>query len=303
MIRSLFISVFAVCAGALVSCGRSGVRRVQINAAGSTTLGPVVTMLAETYRKVDPTVSVTVSLGGSGQGINELKEGRIQIANSSRKMKPEEAEEIRKKAGQEPREFEVAIDALAVYVHRDNPLMEISIDQLRSMYSAEGEVTTWEGVAPGGLRGSIRLLGRETNSGTHEYFGEMVNGKYGEGPNEGKVKDFRVGIAEMNSSQAVVDTLTSTRNAVAYDGMAFKTDTVKWLAVSRKAGEAAVLPSVADAQSGKYPLSRKLYMYTVGEPSAEVKRFIDWVRSPEGQKVVAEAHCVPLPRGSVERID
>jgi phosphate transport system substrate-binding protein len=295
MTRYTFLSILAVSAAALSSCGRSGVQKVQINAAGSTTLGPVVTMLAEAYRKVDPTVSLTVSLGGSGQGINELKEGRIQIANSSRKMKPEEAEEIKKKLGKEAKEFEVAIDALAVYVHPENPMTEISVDQLKGMYSAEGTVTTWEGVAPGGLTGEIRLLGRESNSGTFEYFGETVNGKFADGPKKGKMKDFRAGIAEMNSSQAVVDTLASTKNAVAYDGMAFKTDKVKWLAISKKAGEPAVLPSVEDAQSGKYPLSRKLYMYTVGEPTPELKKFIDWVKSPEGQKVVADAHCVPLP--------
>ena len=295
MNRIAFLSLTLLAAAGLSSCGRSGPQRLQINAAGSTTLGPVVTMLAEAYRNVDPSVSLTVSLGGSGQGINELKEGRIQIANSSRKMKPEEAEEIKKKHGKEPMEFAVAIDALAVFVHPDNPVNEISIDQLKSVYSSEGTVTTWEGLSPGGLTGEIKLLGRESNSGTYEYFGEAVNGKYTEGDKKGKMKDFRAGIAEMNSSQAVIDTLTSTKNAIAYDGMAFKTDKVKWLAITKKAGEPGVLPSVADAQSGTYPLSRKLYMYTIGEPSPEIRKFIDWVRSPEGQKVVADAHCVPLP--------
>ncbi|MEZ5325490.1 MAG: phosphate ABC transporter substrate-binding protein [Verrucomicrobiales bacterium] len=285
--------ITAICAPlaaiALSSCGERGGNKTTIQTAGSTTLMPIVTAWAEAYAAVNKNANVTVSGGGSGVGINELIEGRIDIANASRPMKDEEKEKVKAKFGKDVTEIAVGLDALAVFVHKDNPVKEISIDQLKGIYSAGGTTTTWDAI-PGGMTGDIRVLGRESNSGTGEYFKEAVCGK---GP-DGKYNEFREGIAEMNSSQAVIDTLASTKNAIAYDGMAFKTDAVSWLAISKTTGEKAVTPSVDDAKSGAYPLSRKLYFYTIGEPTGETKNFVDWVLSAEGQKIVAKVGAVPI---------
>ncbi len=278
------ISLAGLGALAFTSCGQRGGDKTTIQTAGSTTLMPVVTAWAEAYAKVNNKANVTVSGGGSGVGINELIEGRIDIANASRPMKDEEKAKVKEKYGKEVKEIAVGIDALAVFTHIDNPQKEISIEQLKDIYAAGGTTTTWDALG-GGMTGDILVLGRESNSGTGEYFKEAVCGKGVE---------FRNGISEMNSSQAVIDTLGTTKNALAYDGMAFKTDGVHWLAISAKTGEPAVTPSADDARSGKYPLSRKLYFYTIGEPTGETKNFIDWVLGPEGQKIVAKVGAVPL---------
>lgn len=263
------------------SCGkRDTVAGSSIKMAGSTTLAPLVTVWAEDYRKVTPAVSVSVSGGGSGGGITELTEGRIDICNSSRPMKDEEKKKIKEKHGKDAVETAVAYDALAVFVAKGNPINEISIEQLKEIYSEGSTVNTWDQVAPGGLTSELRVLGRESNSGTGEYFVEAVCGK--------GVKS-RKGISEMNSSQAVIDTLKSTPSAIAYDGIAFKTDDVKALALSKKKGEPAVVPSADDARSGKYPLARKLFFYTIGEPTGETKKFIDWVTSAEGQAIITSS--------------
>lgn len=289
-LRSLFTSsTAAASAFFLVSCGQRGGDKTTIQTAGSTTLMPIVTAWAEAYAEVNGSANVTVSGGGSGVGINELIEGRISIANASRPMKEEEKAKAKEVHGKDVVEIPVGIDALAVFVHKENPLKEISIEQLKEIYAAGGTITTWDGV--GAMTGDIRVLGRESNSGTGEYFKEAVCGKDA----DGKYIEFRSGISEMNSSQAVIDTLTTTKNAIAYDGMAFKTDAVSWLGISRSTGEPAVTPSVEAASSGDYPLARKLYFYTIGEPEGETKKFIDWVLSPEGQKLVAKAGAVPLP--------
>ncbi len=290
MKQSLFLALISTAAIALTGCGKKSGDKEVITTAGSTTLAPIVTAWAENYANVSKDATVSVAAGGSGVGINELIEGRIKIANSSRPMKAEEKEKIKAKYGKDVKEIVVGYDALAVFTHKDNPLQKISVEELHGIYAKGGDITKWEQVSEGGLTGDIRVLGRESNSGTGEYFKEAVCGK---GP-DGKHIEFREGISEMNSSQAVIDTLANTKTAIAYDGMAFKTDKVHWLAVSKKKGEDAVLPSVDDARSGKYPLARKLYLYTIGEPEGEVKKFIDWALGPEGQKLVAKVGAVPL---------
>ena len=295
MKNSLFACMaLAVSMIGATSCGKrgeeGGAQRVTIKTAGSTTLFPVMTAWAENYAKVTKGATVTVAAGGSGVGINELIEGRIDIANASRPMKEEEKKKVKDKFGKEAVETIVGYDALAIFTHLNNPLKEISIEQLHNIYAKGATITKWDQIAPGGLTDDIRVLGRESNSGTGEYFKEAVCGK---GP-DGKLLEFREGIAEMNSSQAVIDTLATTKNALAYDGMAFKTDRVHWLAVSKKSGEPAVTPSADDARSGKYPLARKLYLYTIGEPTGEVKKFIDWTLSAEGQAILAKTGTVTL---------
>jgi phosphate transport system substrate-binding protein len=187
-------------------------------------------------------------------------------------------------------EFIVGYDALAVFVHPSNPLNEISMDQLKEIYWEGGNITNWEQVGPGGLTGPITVLGRENTSGTYEFIHDAVVGKSA----TGEKQKFRGNISAQSSSQSIIDNLATVNSSLGYDGMAFKNDKVKWLSVSTKTGEPAVLPDANDARSGKYPLARKLYLYTVGEPTGATKDFIDFAMSEAGQKLLAETGYVSL---------
>lgn len=257
-----------------------------IKMSGSNTMAPISAAWAEAYNEA----SIVTSGGGSGIGIKQLIDGTIDICNSSRPLKPTEIEAIKAKHGKDVKEFHVGYDALAVFVHPENPIQEISLEQLTQIYADGGTITSWEQLGATGQTGGIEVLGRESTSGTYEYFQEAICGK----DEAGKTKPYRQGISAMSSSQAIIDTLATTKSAIGYDGMAFKTDKVKWLKLSAKTGDPSVEPSVDDARSGKYPLARKLFIYTVGEPAPHVRKFIDWILSPEGQKGVADTGAVTV---------
>ena len=138
--------------------------------------------------------------------------------------------------------------------------------------------------------GKMVLFGRQNNSGTYDYFREHVCGKTA----EGKQREFRPGISELNGSAEVVENVAKTTTGLGYSGMGYKTPKVNWLKISKKKGDPAVEPGTEAARSGSYPISRKLYIYTVGEPTGETKAFIDWVLSEAGQKIVAHEGFVPL---------
>ncbi len=279
------LAAFAV---GLTSCGSKDNSKASasIKVSGSNTMAQVSTAWAENFAGA----KVSVGGGGSGIGIGELTEGRIDICTSSRPMKPDEKAKIKEKQGKEPVEFVVGYDALAIFVNPGNPINEISVEQLKEIYREGGSITTWEQVGPGGLTGEISVLGRENTSGTYEFIHDGVVGKNAAGEKE----KFRGNISAQSSSQSIIDNLATVKSALGYDGMAFKNDKVKWLAVSKKTGEPAVLPDVNDARSGKYPLARKLYLYTVGEPTGATKEFIDFALSEAGQKLLAGTGYVSL---------
>ena len=287
MKRTVFISLISsVVAVGLTSCGGSDKDKKSLKVSGSNTMAQVGAAWAEGYTAA----KVSVAGGGSGIGITELTEGRIDICTSSRPMKPEEKAKIKEKQGKDPVEFVVGYDALAIFVHPDNPIKEISMEQLKEIYLEGGSIATWEQVGPGGLTGKIEALGRENTSGTYEFIHDAVLGKNA----AGEKNKFRTTVAPQSSSQAIIDNLASIKSAIGYDGMAFKTDKVKWIAVSKKTGEPSVMPGVDDARSGKYPLARKLYLYTVGEPEGAAKGFIDFALSAEGQKLLSNTGYVSL---------
>jgi phosphate transport system substrate-binding protein len=232
---------------------------------------------------------VSASGGGSGTGFAALQNNNTDICNASREMKPEEHAKVKAATGKEAKEIVVAYDALAVYAHPSNPIAEISIDDLREIWAEGGTITTWDQVNPS-FKGRIVLFGRQNSSGTYDYFREHVCGKTA----DKKQREFRGGISEMNGSAEVVENVARTPAGLGYSGMGYKTPAVKWLKISGKKGEPGVEPGVDAARSGKYPVSRKLYMYTAGEPQGEVKAFIDWVLSPAGQQIVAKEGFVPL---------
>lgn len=252
---------------------------------GSDTLVNVALAWAEKYREVEPTVAIAVTGGGSGTGIAALINGTVDLANASRAMKDDEKEEARAN-GIEPIEYVVAIDALAVIVHPDNPVSELNIDQLADIYT--GRITNWQEV--GGNDAPIVLLSRETNSGTHVYFLEEVVRK-----GEDSEDIFAPQTLLMPSSVGITSELRRNPNAIGYDGLGYVDPAhEKIIAVAAGGTTDYVHPTVESASSGEYPLSRNLFMYTAGEPTGELATYLDWILSSAGQTIVAQLGFVPL---------
>lgn len=255
---------------------------------GSDTMVNVAQAWAEAYKKVQPNVEIEVGGGGSGPGIAALAKGIVDIANASRNMKKEEIETAKKNTGKEPKEIIVGYDALAIYVHKDNPINEISTEQLAQIFAEGGTVTKWSqlGVTlPGVTDDSIKRVSRQSSSGTYEFFREHILNK----------KDFKLGSLDMNGSKEVVELVGNTKTAIGYSGMGYATPAVKMLKVSPKTGEPGIEPNVANTLSKKYPIARSLQVYTLGEPQGAVKSYIDWMLGDAGQKIIQETGYVPLP--------
>ncbi len=281
----------------LLGCGKSGPdssaggAKATIANIGSDTMVNLAAAWAEAYAAVDKTVLIEVNGGGSGVGVKGLINGTCELANSSRHIEAKEKEELKAKRGLEAKEFIIAFDALSIYVHKDNPMNEISVEQLAEIYRADGKITQWKELGvdsiPGAKGGEIVRVSRQNNSGTYEYFKETVVGKKNE---------FKLGSLDMNGSKDVVELVSKTPNAIGYSGMGYATPSVKMLKVSKKKGEPAGAPSIASTHDHTYPIARPMFFYTAGDPSATVKKYIDWVLSDAGQKIVAETGYVPLPK-------
>ena len=290
-IRLALLALPAVLAAA--ACGGGGGQAAKpaktiIQNKGSDTMVNVAQVWAEEYRKAAPDVEVEVSGGGSGVGIAALIKGAVDIANASRDLKPSEAEQAQKNTGKTPVGFNVGFDALAVYVHKDNPLSEITLQQLADLYAEGGKTTRWSelGVTiPGVSDDTIVRVSRQSSSGTYEFFREHALGN----------KDFRMGSRDLNGSKEVVELVGGTPTAIGYSGMGYATAAVKMLKVTSQPGSPAVAPTVAAVHDKTYPLARSLHLYTLGEPQGAVKQYIDWILSDAGQKVVEDSGYVPVP--------
>ena len=282
------ISSIIIALGLLANSTRAADQNV-IRVKGSDTMVQLATAWAEAYHKIKPNLNVDANGGGSGTGFAALQNDTTDICNASREIKKEEIEKTKKATGKDVKEFVVAYDALAIYTNPKNPLKEISIEELREIWAEGGKITSWEEIEPN-FKGKIVLFGRQNNSGTYDYLREHVCGK----TPEGKQREFRGGISEMNGSSEVIENVAKTPRAMGYSGMGYKTDKVNWLKVSKKKGEPGIAPGIEVARNGTYPIARKLYIYTAGEPSGEVKAYIDWILSPAGQKIVEHEGFVPL---------
>jgi phosphate transport system substrate-binding protein len=228
-----------------------------------------------------------VTGGGSGTGIAALINGTVDIANASRKMKETEITAAQDN-GIDPVEYTVAIDALAVVVNLENPVSELSIDQLADIYT--GRITNWGEL--GGNDAPIILLSRETNSGTHVYFLEEVVRK-GDKENE---DIFAPQTLLMPSSVGITSEVRRNPNAIGYDGFGYvDPHHEKMIAIAVDSKSPYIMPSVASGSDGSYPIARGLYMYTAGEPTEVMAEYLDWVMGPDGQRIVAELGFVPLP--------
>lgn len=261
-----------------------------IQNSGSDTMVNLAQTWAEDYATINPSVSVEVSGGGSGTGIAALINGTVDIANCSRQMEPEEMERAKQNTGKEPQKFVVGYDALAVYIHKGNPLNEISIEQLAQIYGEGGKITKWSQL---GIKNAacdsdeIIRVSRQSNSGTYHYFRETLLGKE---------KDFKLGSRDLHGSKDVVELVGRTPCAIGYSGMGYATERVKKLKISREAGKPAYEPSLKTALDGTYPISRPLYMYTLGEPTGETRKYLEWIYSDVGQAIVEQSGYVPLPQ-------
>lgn len=280
--------VLATAVALSVSCGggnQEGGRAVLQNK-GSDTLVNVAQAWAEAYGQVRPEVAVAVSGGGSGTGFSALINGTVDIANASRSIRDSEIEAARAQ-GIEPVEFIVGYDALAVYLHPDNPIGDFTFAQLTAVYGEGGSSDSWSDLGisvPGCSSDEIVRVSRQNNSGTYAYFQETVLGE----------SEFKLGSRDMHGSKDVVDLVESTPCAIGYSGLAYATEHIKMPCVSAGEGSLCVAPSMETAVDRSYPISRPLFMYTAGEPEGATKEYMDWILSDVGQCLLVEKGYAPM---------
>ncbi len=293
-IRTSFFSI--VCLGILLSgcqaagagtavAGGSAASSAYIQNKGSDTIVNLALAWAERYQQEHADVRISVTGGGSGTGIASLINGTVDIANASRQISAEETAEARKR-GIEPQEHVIARDAIAVIINPNNPIQQLTLKQISQIY--RGEINNWKYL--GGEDRPIVRVSRETNSGTHVYFLESVI-RLGQKDNK---QIFAADTLLLPSSEGIISEVGDNPNAIGYDGLGYVTDQVKVIGIAKKQGDAYVLPSAATVNSGTYPISRDLYMYTGQNPSPLVKTYLDWILTPEAQQIVAELGFVPI---------
>jgi len=286
---------FVICLLCLSACqqaesGEAGennaaLSQTYIENKGSDTLVNLALAWAEEYQKQYPQIQISVTGGGSGTGFAALINGTIDIANASREIKQEEIE-TSQASGFEPVEHIVANDAIAVIVNPNNPVDELTLQQVSDIY--KGKITNWQEV--GGEDRPIVKLSRETNSGTHVYFLETVvrlNNK------EDK-SIFSADTLLLPSSEGIISEVKDNPNALGYDGLGYVTEEVKMVALAPQEGDAYILPSASSVINGTYPISRHLYMYTRGEAEGIQKEYLDWILSANAQDIVTELGFVPI---------
>jgi phosphate transport system substrate-binding protein len=242
---------------------------------GSTTVLPIAQAAVEAFMKKNPGVNVSISGGGSGDGIKALIDKTTQIATSSREMKAEESKLARSK-GVNAKGHTVAIDAIVPVVHPSNPVKDITIEQLSLIY--QGKIVNWKEL--GGIDKKITVISRDTSSGTYETWEQKVLHKAKVTPR-----------AQLQASNgAIVQVVSKNKYALGYIGIGYINKTVKALKVNGSEATAET------ALSGKYPIARPLYMYTDGEPKGPEARFIKFLTGPEGQAIVKKVGFVPIKK-------
>lgn len=285
---SLLVFFLAACSGGRVERTANPQASVYIQNKGSDTIVNLALMWAEQYQKLHPEVLISVTGGGSGTGIAALINGTVDIANASRAISAQEVQQAQSN-GVEPVQFIIARDAIAVIVNPNNPVKELTLEQIAGIY--RGEINNWKEV--GGENRPIVRLSRETNSGTHVYFLEEVV-RLG---NPDDTSIFSPTTLLLPSSEGIIAEVSENPNAIGYDGLGYVTDAVQVIAVARAPGAEYVLPSVETVNSGAYPIARDLYMYTNGQPQGAVKAYIDWIHSPAAQQIVGQLGFVPYLGG------
>ena len=271
--KKLLTSLLAVLALATPVVAQAGT----ITLKGSDTMVLLGQRWAEEFMKKNPNTKVQVTGGGSGTGIAALINGTTDIAMSSRPMKDAETQKLRARPNTKGDQVSVAKDGVTFYVNEKNPLDALSVEQLRDIYL--GDVTQWKDV--GGPNAPIVLYSRENSSGTYVFVKDnLLQGE-----------DYASTAQTLPGTAAVVNAVAKEKNGIGYGGAAYAKG-IKELKV--KKGEEAVAPTEANIKSGKYPLSRDLYFYLPNAATGEVKAFIDFVLSPEGQAIVTKVGYFPV---------
>lgn len=283
----LLLSLFIPSCSSNSAQTASGTAAQYIENKGSDTIVNLALAWAEKYQGDHPDVRISVTGGGSGTGIAALVNGTVGIANASRQIKDEEIAEAQSK-GVDPVEHIIARDAIAVIVNPENPVSELTLQQISDIYS--GKITNWTEV--GGEDRPIVKLSRETNSGTHVYFLETVLRL---GNKEDKTL-FSMDTLLLPSSEGIISEVRDNPNAIGYDGLGYVPDDLKMIAIAKEAGGAYVLPSIETVNDKSYAIARDLYMYTNGEPIGLIKEYLDWILSAEAQEIVAELGFVPVSK-------
>lgn len=250
-----------------------------ITVKGSDTMVLLGQRWAEEYMKKSPGTTIQVTGGGSGTGISALINGTTDICQASRVMKAAEKEKLRDRYATTGTEIPVARDGLSVYVNAGNPLSELSMDQLKLIFT--GKVTNWKEV--GGPDAKIIVYSRENSSGTYVFFKEHVL----------KNADYTPRAQSMPGTAAVVNAVAKEKNGIGYGGAAYAKG-IKVIKVKKDAHSPGVLPDAARVKDGSYPLSRPLFFYLRNKPSGDIRKFVDWVLSPAGQAIVTKVGYFPI---------
>lgn len=259
--------------------GAADAQKVVCKIKGSDTTLPISQEVAENYMKKNAGSSITVTGGGSGVGFSALMSGTTDIAQASRSMKMDEKLKM-KGAGKEFREVVVAYDALAVIVHPSNKINQLTREQLEGIFT--GKITNWKDV--GGANQKIIVYSRETSSGTYEFFREHVLNK----------RNFASSALLMPATGAIVQSVSQTSGAIGYVGLAYIEKNVKPAKISYDKGKTFIAPSMTNAKNRSYPVTRPLYYYYLTKSEKQFKPFIDYILSPEGQKIVLNVGYVPV---------
>ncbi|MDD0842431.1 MULTISPECIES: PstS family phosphate ABC transporter substrate-binding protein [unclassified Pseudomonas] len=294
---SAFAAVDPSIPGYQKTAGVSG----NLSSVGSDSLANLMTLWAEEYKKLYPNVNIQIQAAGSSTAPPALTEGTANLGPMSRAMKDNELQAFEEKFGYKPTAVPVAIDALAVFVHKDNPIKQLTMQQIDGIFSATklcggSDIKTWGDV---GLSGEwadkpIQLFGRNSVSGTYGYFKE-----------EGLCKgDFKANVNEQPGSASVVQSISSTVNAIGYSGIGYRTASVRAVPLVNKKGEVEEA-NETNALSGKYPLARFFYVYVNKAPNKPLSpleaEFVKLVLSQQGQQVVVKDGYIPLPAKVVEK--
>ena len=269
-----------------------------LNSIGSDTLNNLMTLWAEGFRKEYPNLRIQIEGKGSSTAPPALISGTAQIGPMSRTMKSEEIDAFEERFGYKPTQIRVAVDALAVFVHKDNPLEKLTLTQVDAVFSktrscgAPAAVDTWGQLGLSGPWASrpISLYGRNSASGTYGYFKEVALCK----------GDYRDTVKEQPGSASVVQGITEDLGGIGYSGIGYRTSGVKTLALATSEGSPYGTTEPADVYAGRYPLSRFLYLYVNKAPNRAadpmVEQFIRFVLARQGQEIVVKDGYLPIAK-------
>lgn len=245
---------------------------------GSDTTLPLTQRLAEVYKQRYPKSALSVTGGGSGVGIAALEEGTTEIAMSSRTIKPEEAERLRL-ANKKPIETIIAYDALAVVVNPKNPVSKLTREQLEGIF--RGKITNWKQL--GGTDSKIIVYTRESSSGTYDFFLQKVL----------KRRNYASSALSMPATGAIIASIRQTPGAIGYVGISY-IDHLKPIAVSFDDGKNYYLPTLDNAENGKYPIVRPLYYYYLAKDTTVINPFLEFIASAQGQQIIKQLGYIPV---------